>query len=87
MAHFAQIMNGHVVRVLVVENSVIATEKGNDSEIKGKKFLQGIFGSETEWVQTSYSASFRGKFAGQGDIWDGTEFIRPEKADVDSVAS
>jgi hypothetical protein len=87
MAHFAEIMDGRVTRVLVLENSVIATDKGNDSETKGKKFLQGIFGSETEWVQTSLTASFRGKFAGQGDIWDGSEFTTPKQPNVDPVTS
>ena len=86
MAHFARIEEGTVREVLVVNNDVIATAAGNDSETKGKKFLQGIFGADTEWVQTSYSASFRGKFAGIGDFWDGTNFIS-QAPDVDPVTS
>lgn len=75
MAHFARIEDGIVREVVVVANDVIATSAGNDSETKGRKFLQGLLGSETEWVQTSYSAAFRGKFAGIGDPWDGTNFL------------
>ena len=78
MAHFARIEDGIVREVVVVNNEVIATPAGNDSESKGKKFLQGLFGADTEWVQTSYSAAFRGKYAGLGDIWDGSNFITPE---------
>ena len=29
------------------------------------------------WVQTSYNATFRSKYAGSGDIWDGTNFVSP----------
>ena len=29
------------------------------------------------WVQTSYNNNFRGRFAGAGDIWDGTNFSLP----------
>jgi hypothetical protein len=75
MAHFARIEDGTVREVVVLSNDVICTEKGNDSELKGKKFLHGLYGAETEWVQTSYNASFRSKFAGLGDLWDGTNFI------------
>jgi hypothetical protein len=78
MSNFARVSNGVVVEVLVVENVVIATPAGNDSESKGKKFFQGIFGAETDWVQTSYNGTFKGKFAAIGDLWDGTNFISPE---------
>jgi hypothetical protein len=86
MAHFARIVDGVVQEVLKLENEVIATPAGNDSENKGKKFLQGLFGAETEWIQTSYSASFRGKYAGLGDLWDGTNFIS-QAPNVDPVTS
>jgi len=86
MAHFARIEEGFVREVLVLDNDVMATAAGNDSETKGKKFLQGLFGADTDWVQTSYSSSFRGKYAGLGDIWDGTNFIS-QAPDVDPVTS
>jgi hypothetical protein len=86
MAHFARIEEGTVREVLVLDNDVIATAAGNDSETKGKKFLQGLFGADTEFVQTSYSGAFRGKYAGIGDLWDGTNFIS-QAPNVDPVTS
>jgi hypothetical protein len=86
MAHFARVDNGIVREVVVLDNEVIATAAGNDSETKGKKFLQGLLGADTEWVQTSISASFRGKYAGIGDLWDGTNFVS-QASGVDSVTS
>jgi len=85
MAHFARIVEGVVQEVLKLENEVIATPAGNDSETKGKKFLQGLLGADTEWVQTSYSAAFRGKYAGPGDLWDGTNFTSPEPPPAEPV--
>lgn len=31
-------------------------------------------GFEGDWLQTSFNANFRGKYAAPGDFWDGTEF-------------
>ena len=47
-----------------------------DTEPLGKKVLadSGFGGT---WVQTSYNANFRGKYAGIGDAWDGTNFTSP----------
>ena len=33
---------------------------------------------EGTWLQTSYNANFRGKYAGIGDKWDGTNFVSQE---------
>ena len=85
MAHFARIEDGVVREIVVLKNEVIATSAGNDSETKGKKFLQGLLGADTEWVQTSYSAAFRGKYAGIGDLWDGTNFTSPEPPPAEPV--
>ena len=38
-------------------------------EQTGINFCKSIFGQNTNWVQTSYSGSFRNKFAGIGDEW------------------
>jgi hypothetical protein len=86
MAHFARIEEGTVREVLALANEVIATAAGNDSETRGKKFLQGLLGADTEWVQTSYSGSFRGKYAGIGDLWDGTNFTSPEPPPAEPVS-
>ena len=79
MAHFARIENGKVTQVIVINNEVIGNASGLDGEAEGIAFCQSLFGADTEWAQTSYNASFRGKFAGIGDTYDPTkdEFISP----------
>jgi hypothetical protein len=47
-----------------------------DTEPLGQKVLADS-GFEGEWIQTSYNAKFRGKYAGVGDTWDGTNFVSP----------
>jgi hypothetical protein len=68
MAHFAQIdENGVVVQVLVLDNQFISVD-GEEQEMIGIGFMKGMFGGE--WVQTSYSGSFRGNFAQVGGTYD-----------------
>jgi hypothetical protein len=78
MAHFAQLDNNNMVtQVIVVNNSDILDENGQESEAIGKEFcLQ--FG-EGPWVQTSYSNSFRKAFAGLRYSYDPVkdEFVPP----------
>lgn len=66
MAHFAQ-LNKHnmVTQVIVVDNVNAETEQA------GKDFIAAI-GLEGNWIQTSYNANFRGKFAGIGNFYDET---------------
>lgn len=75
MAHFARIENNVVKEVLVVGNGDAPTEAA------GKTFI-ATCGLAGEWVQTSYNGNpiegqDRGKFAGIGDVWDGTKFVTP----------
>jgi hypothetical protein len=79
MAHFAQIINGKVSRVIVVSNNNLLNN-GVESEQKGISFCKALLGQETEWVQTSYNANMRNKFAGIGDTWDVNRnaFISPQ---------
>lgn len=72
MAHFAEIRNNIVQRVIVVSNDDAPTEAA------GKAFITSI-GLAGEWVQTSYNANFRGKYAGIGDIYDAVNdvFVAP----------
>jgi len=82
MAHFAELNNVNVVlRVLVVHNNELMVD-GAESEDRGVKFLQSLFGAGTIWKQTSYNANFRGKFAGLGFVYspDTDEFLTPEEA-------
>ncbi len=70
MAHFARLdENNKVITVVVVDNS---------QEHRGQQFLANDCNLGGTWVQTSYNATFGGKFAGTGDTWDGTNFIAPE---------
>jgi hypothetical protein len=80
MAHFAQLdQNNIVLRVIVVNNSDI-TVNGQESEAKGIAFCQSLFGADTRWVQTSYSGSFRARYAGIGYAFDAAlnAFIPPK---------
>lgn len=61
MAHFAEIVDGVVTRVLYIDN---------EHEHRGEDYLANELGLGGEWVQTSYSSSFRRKFAGPGDTYD-----------------
>lgn len=72
MAHFAEIDNTNkVLRVLVVDNS---------QEHRGQEFLANDCNLGGTWIQTSYNANFRGKFAGTGDVYDPINdvFVSPE---------
>ena len=75
MAHFAKIENGYVTEVIVLNNDVIVDKLGNESEDLGSKFCKKLYGGT--WVQTSYNGNFRGKYASNGDFWDGENFIAP----------
>ena len=77
MAHFARINNGMVGEVIVVNNEVLHDENGVEQESIGIDFCKSLYGADTQWVQTSYNATFRGKYASSGDKWDGTNFVSP----------
>jgi hypothetical protein len=62
MAHFAQVDENNIVtQVLVVNNS---------EEHRGQEFLANDLGLGGTWIQTSYNANIRNKFAAIGDIYD-----------------
>ena len=75
MAHFAQVADGKVQQVIVV---------GNDDapdEATGQAFIASL-GLTGDWIQTSYNnnpieGASRGKYAGIGDLWNGTQFTTP----------
>ena len=83
MAHFARLDENNVVlEVNALSNHELVTSKntvdenGNvvvslvESEDKGIAFLTAWSGGHTNWKQTSYNATFRGKLAGIGDTYD-----------------
>jgi hypothetical protein len=78
MAHFAEIDNDNrVLRVVVVANQDTSDDQGNEIEAIGAQYCHDLFGGR--WIQTSYNASIRGKYAGEGDLYDPDEdrFIDP----------
>ena len=80
MAHFAR-MNGDVVaEVIVVNNATIENLPFPESEPVGIAFCQSLFGADSEWLQTSYNASFRKNYAGVGFVYDAAldAFIPPK---------
>jgi hypothetical protein len=77
MAHFAQIENGLVVNVIVVNNNELLVD-GIEQEQKGVEFCQSLFGGD--WKQTSYNGTIRKQYAGVGYTYDVTAdvFIAPQ---------
>lgn len=78
MAHFAQLENGVVTQVIVVNNQEIV-ENGVESETKGIEFCQNLFPGTT-WKQTFYTAATRKHFAAVGYYYDSEldSFIPPK---------
>jgi hypothetical protein len=77
MANFAQIENGTVVNVIVVDNNELLVD-GVEIESKGAEFCHDLFGGT--WVQTSYNHNIRKQYAGIGYTYDddADEFVAPQ---------
>jgi hypothetical protein len=80
MAHFAQIENGIVTQVIVVNNNELLVD-GVEYESKGQEFCASLFGGS--WKQTSYNAAtngFRKQYASVGFTYDETAemFVAPQ---------
>ena len=73
MAHFAQLEDSRVVRVIVISNDDTHDADGVEQESLGIAFCKTLLGADTNWVQTSYNGSIRGKYAGIGDLYDPIE--------------
>lgn len=81
MAHFALVDDTNTVReVIVISNDDCGGGNFPESEAIGQTFIASV-GMTGTWLQTSYHANFRGKYAGIGDIWDGTNFVSPGEAE------
>lgn len=68
-AHAAKIEDGVVTQVIVIPFM-------DDDDAKVTAYCNSI-GLEGTWIDTSYVGARRGKYAGIGDTWDGTEFKAP----------
>jgi hypothetical protein len=82
MAHFAELnAESIVVRVIVVNNSILLDESNTEQEDLGIQFCQSLYGGV--WKQTSYNENFRGSFAGVGYIYDSNidQFVKPVESE------
>ena len=70
MAHFARLDGNKVIDIVVVDNNDIIGADGGESEAVGIVFLKDLFGQDTVWKQTSWSASFRKNYAMIGGTYD-----------------
>ena len=75
MAHFAQVDENNVVQnVIVISNTDCGGGAFPESEPIGQAFINGPHPSclalQGDWLQTSYSGSFRGCFAGLAFTYD-----------------
>ncbi len=69
MAYFAQVDSGNVVQRVISVNDVECLDQyDNENEAIGALFCHKLLGGI--WIQTSFNARIRGKFAGIGDIYD-----------------
>lgn len=71
MAHFAKIENNIVKNVIVLKNSDCGGGDFPASEAIGQAFIASL-GFAGTWLQTSYSKSFRGQYAGIGMTYNPT---------------
>lgn len=81
MANFALLDENNIVQnVDVVDNETINNLPFPDSEPVGIEFLQTIYGPSSKWAQTSFSGSFRYRYAGIGYFFDDNvqAFIAPK---------
>lgn len=69
-AHAARIDDNNIVREVIV-----IPHCGDDDEAI-TAYCNSI-GLSGRWIDTSYLGSRRGKYAGIGDTWNGTEFVPP----------
>jgi hypothetical protein len=87
MAHFARINEDSIVTdVIVISNDDCGGGTFPASEPVGQAFISGPhpdgLALEGNWLQTSYSGSFRGCFAGLGYTFNGTDFVPPAPVEV-----
>jgi hypothetical protein len=62
--YFAKVENGIVTTVHVVSYDFIVANPDR-------------YGDPDNWIETFLDGSQNGKYAGIGDLWNGTEFVAP----------
>jgi hypothetical protein len=73
MAHFAEVINGKVKRVLYLDNDIVTDENGVEQESLGQAHLNQHNPTEGTWIQTSYNHNIRNVYAGEGYDYNSTE--------------
>ena len=73
-AHAARIDDNNIVREVIV----IPYMEDDDAKVTAYCNSIGLAGV---WLDTSYTGSRRGKFAGIGDVWDGSKFVTPSSGE------
>jgi hypothetical protein len=83
MAHFARIVNEIVQEVIVVANDAIGGGVFPDAERIGQAFIESL-GLAGDWLQCSYSGSFRSAFPGFQWTYDpvADAFVPPAATDA-----
>ena len=74
MAHFAEVADGVVQRVVAVSNDV-TTIDGVEDEQRGIDFLHELLPESDTWVQTSVNNNIRHQYAGAGYIYDAADDV------------
>lgn len=84
MAHFAQVNDDNIVENVIVISNDDAPDPYPESEPIGQAYIADVLRLPGVWLQTSYSSTFRGHYAGVGYRYDPTRdaFIAPEPADA-----
>lgn len=74
MAHFAQLNDSNeVIAVNVIADADCLDSDGNESEAVGIAFCKSLWGSDTNWKQTSFNNKIRKQFATVGGSYDSTK--------------
>jgi hypothetical protein len=86
MPHFAHCPENIVRKVERIKAAVMLDPDGNESEPLGQAFLASLYPDTNadDYHLTHYPVGQpdpypRGKYAGIGDLWTGSEFVSPEQ--------
>jgi len=84
MPYFAHVIEGVVQKVERIEHEPMQDEKGVEKESIGQEFLASLYPgtNPADYILTFYPLGQpdpypRGKYAGNGDLWDGSKFTSP----------
>ena len=88
MANFARVVDGVVVKIHVLANSVLLDAEGVEQEALGAQFLARLHGYDpSELIQCSYNGNIRGVYPGPGYTYDPVSdiFVAPDFVDTEAV--